>query len=84
MTTRALLLVVAILAGCAPVTSNVVRVPVPVPCEIPAVAPPVLPIDDVAPDADIFTIDRALWASLERLEAHVDQLRALLDGCRAK
>jgi len=81
--TMALILLMAVIfTGCAPITSNVVRVPVPVPCEIPDVPVPALPIDAVASDADLFTIDRALWASLERLEAYVAQLRTMLDGCR--
>lgn len=78
------LIVIAALTGCAAQTSNIVHVPVPVPCEIPDVLAPSLPIDVLVPDADIFTIDRALWASIERLEAHVERLSALLDGCRSK
>lgn len=74
--------IIMAMGGCAPITSNVVHVPVPVPCEIPDVPAPVLPIDSVSKDADQFTVTRALWATVERLESYVAQLRTVLDACR--
>ncbi len=73
-----------ILSGCAGVNTVVQKVPVPVPCEVPDIPQPPLPIDSVAPDADIFVVDRALWASLEVIEGYVGQLRAAAEGCRSK
>lgn len=74
------LLLAALLAGCA-TTSHTVEVPVPVPCEVPDVPKPALPIDAVPLDADIFAKVRALIASVELLEGDNDRLRAAIVGC---
>lgn len=76
------MVIIMAMGGCAPITSNIVHVPVPVPCEIPDVPVPAVPIDSVSKDADLFTVNRALWATVERLEAYIAQLRTMLDGCR--
>lgn len=81
-TTAAVIIMALVFVGCGAITSNVVHVPVPVPCEIPDVPVPALPIDSVSKDADLFTVNRALWATVERLEGYVAQLRTTLDGCR--
>lgn len=71
-----------LVAGCGTITTNTIRVPVPVPCEVPDVPQPALPVDTVPASADVFTIDSALWATLEILEAYIGQLRAVAAGCR--
>lgn len=83
ITMAVVILMAVVITGCGAVTSNTVHVPVPVPCNIPDVPAPALPIDSVAKDADIFTIVRALWATVERQESYVLQLRTMLDGCRS-
>lgn len=70
-----------VLAGCATRTITV-QVPVPVPCQMPDLPKPALPIDTVLPDADIFVIDRALWATLELVEGYIVQLQTAMAGCR--
>jgi hypothetical protein len=71
------------ISGCATVPSTVrVEVPVPIYCEAPSVAAPVLPIDGLDPMATAFQTTRALWASLELLEAYTAQLRVAVDACR--
>jgi hypothetical protein len=71
--------------GCSlPARTITQQVPVPVPCEVPDIPRPPLPVDSVPESADIFVIDRALWASLEIIEGYVGQLRAAAEGCRSK
>lgn len=77
-------LAIVTLTGCAGVNTVVQYVPVPVPCEVPDIPEPVLPIDAVTPDQDVFVVSRALWATLEVLEGYVAQLRAAAAGCRAE
>lgn len=77
------LALVYILAGCATVRTERVNVPVPVPCNPPVVASPPLAVDGLDAQADIFEYTRALWASVEQLESHADQLQAALEACRS-
>lgn len=73
------------LSGCSlPARTITQQVPVPVPCEVPDIPRPSLPIDSVPESANIFVVDRALWASLEIIEGYVGQLRAAAEGCRSK
>lgn len=74
-------LLVLLFAGCATRTITV-QVPVPVPCQMPDIPKPALPIDTVPQDADIFVIDRALWASMELIEGYIVQLQTAMAGCR--
>ncbi len=71
--------------GCAllPTRTITVNVPVPVPCQMPDIPKPALPIDIVDPtDPNIFYVDRALWATLELLEGYIVQLQTAMAGCR--
>ena len=69
------------LAGCAARTVTV-EVPVPVACKVPEVSTPAYAIDGVPENADIFTIVRALWATIEQHEAHEIETQAAIDACK--
>lgn len=69
------------LAGCAGRVAQI-EVPVPVACKVPEIEKPALAIDTIAPDADIFTIVRALWATVEQMEAHEVEMQAAIDACK--
>lgn len=74
-----------VLSGCAttqPGDPITVRVPVPVPCDPPAVQRPAMPVDSLAPGSDVFQVARAHWAEREIREGYETQLRAAVDGCR--
>lgn len=81
---RAIAIVLAVaLGGCAtaavPVT---VEVPVVVYCAAPVVPAPALPIDSLVAGSDVFVSVRALWATVEVLEAYGARLQVALDACR--
>ena len=73
-----------LLAGCsAPLPRTVeVRVPVPVPCVSEIPARPALAWDDLA-GAPVYEQVRALLIDSGRLVVHSDELRAVLEACRA-
>lgn len=72
-----------LLAGCATSgTTSVVKVPVPVPCTIPPLPRPVLPVDTLAVDANVFTAARAAWASISLLEGWAGTAEAAMQACR--
>lgn len=81
---------VVALAGCAdqPVAVDpvVVEIPVPVPCEAPAVTEPVWALDTVQLSgdrkADLVLIWRAAEAELEQRRAYVLVLKAAVEACR--
>lgn len=80
---RATALVLGLLAGCASQPQTIeVRVPVPVPCQIPDIPWPALPIDSLPADADVFVASRALWASLELMEGWAATAEAAMSACR--
>jgi hypothetical protein len=65
--------------------TETVEVPIPVPCNPPQVDPPAKPIDGLDPAAmTIFESTRALWATVEALEGHAEQLRVSVDACRSR
>lgn len=74
----------AALTACATTAPRTVTVdvPVPVPCHVEAVDDPVLPVDALAGDEDIFVINRALWASIEIYAGHVLKLMTANEACR--
>ena len=77
---------VLMLSGCASMLPAflTVRVPVPVPCNVPAIARPVLPVDSLNVDDNVFVVNRALWATDEIREGYEIRLVAALDSCREK
>jgi len=74
------------LSGCALIPGTTVRqnVPIPVPCDVPDIPTPSVPIDSMPAQPDVFVTGRALWATVETLEGHAAQMRAALDACRSK
>ena len=69
--------------GCA-TTTHTVSVPVPVPCDPPKVDKPTLPIDALPTGSTIFDQVKALWATVETLEAYAGQLNVAIDACRGE
>lgn len=74
----------ALLSGCALLngTTTRVEVPIPVPCNPPAIEAPARPIDGLTPEANEFEYVRALWATLETLEGYTQHLEVAVDACR--
>lgn len=72
------------LAGCAATASKPVevRIPVPVPCQAPALEPPRFATADLRPADDLQTKVRALLAERQQHLAYETRLRAALDACR--
>jgi len=71
------------LSGCAMFArTNIVEVPVPVPCIVPDIPRPAFAIDGVSPEADLFVVARALWATVEQWEAYEIQLQAAIAACK--
>ncbi|MDD5586541.1 MAG: hypothetical protein PHY92_06250 [Alphaproteobacteria bacterium] len=74
-----------LLAGCGaqtvyrPVT---VEVPMPVPCQPPAILHPVWPTESLSPHATILDQVKALLAENELRQAYEGQLEAALQACR--
>lgn len=69
------------LAGCAGRVAQI-EVPVAVPCRAPDIPKPAFAIDTITPDADVFEVARALWATIEQYEAYELQLQAAVDACK--
>lgn len=85
MTRVIAILLPILLAGCAARPATVrtvqVRVPVPVPCEYPALPPrPVLPLASLSDDASDADVARATVASLHAMTGYARQLEILLQG----
>lgn len=80
------MLLASILSGCAGlVETTTVEVPIPVACDPPQVLEPSKPVDGLDPArATAFEFERALWATVEALEGHAEQLRASADACRSR
>ena len=82
-----ILLVVWLLTGCAtaPEPARVLRVnvPIPVACQEPVPAKPVLPVDSLPASADLDRFVQAAIATIERLTGYSGQLETALDNCRA-
>ena len=69
--------------GCQTAPQTVeVKVPIGIPCTIPDIPRPSLPVDSLTPDADIFVATRALWATVELLEGWAAQAEAAMGACR--
>ena len=83
MRTLALLLACS-LSGCGTLfgPTVTVKVPVPVPCNPPAVDRPAMPTEALLGLEDVFVVGRALWAELEVRDGYEERLRAAVDGCR--
>ncbi|MCP1622134.1 hypothetical protein [Pseudomonas nitroreducens] len=75
---------VLLLTGCAVTVPKPVdvRIPVPVPCQAPAVETPRFATADLRPADDLQTKVRALLAERQQRLAYETRLRAALDGCR--
>lgn len=68
------------LAGCS--TVNPIEVPVPVPCKIPAVEIPALPVDALQGNENIFDKTKALWSSIETQEAVIKEMQSAMKACQ--
>ena len=86
---RLILLTVALaasfaLAGCAtpPPQTITVKVPVAVPCAIPEIPRPALPVDNLTVETDVFEVSRAAWSSIVILEAWQVKAEAAMGACR--
>ncbi len=74
----------ALLYGCATMgAQGTVEVPVPVPCQVPNIKKPALPVDALTGVADIFTIVKSLWASDLLRQGYEQELEAALQACAA-
>ncbi|WP_019703086.1 hypothetical protein [Paracidovorax oryzae] len=77
----------ALLAGCTTVPPRVevqrVNVAVPVECQEPVPARPVMPTDALRPGAPIDDFVRAAMAELQRREGYEGQLLIALQACRS-
>ena len=60
-----------------------VKVAVPVPCQEPEPARPVMPTEHLAGDADVDAYVQAAAAEIERREGYEDQLVTALRNCKA-
>lgn len=82
-----LLILAAMLAGCAakPVETRIIEKPVPVYCtvKLPAECREAYAVDRVSPADDALTINRALRVEIEERGACEVRLRAALNGCNA-
>ena len=78
------LVVAASLVGCGTVEYRTVevKVPIPVPCAVPAPQAPNFARKQVVPGADIFALAAAYAAELIQREAYEDQLKAAIAGCQ--
>lgn len=76
----------AALSGCAAdpivVRTVQVKVPVPVPCDAPAIERPVYALETVDEGADVYELARAALAEIEQREAREIRLEAALNSCR--
>ena len=74
---------VSLCAGCSTTgTTTQIRVPVAVPCVIQPLPRPVLAVDTLKADSDVFLTARALWSSLADLEGHLGLLEVAMQSCR--
>jgi hypothetical protein len=82
MRLAAVLLVLALLAGC-PIASAPGRVSqaVEVPCEVSLPPRPVFPVDRLTGVESVFEIGAALWADRQARRAYELQLETALAGC---
>lgn len=81
---RIALVLAVIVAGCAstPATApGVVKEAVVLPCQTDLPPRPVMPVESLALDADIWTIGTALWAERKVREAYEIALATRLKGC---
>jgi len=82
----AVVMLAALLAGCA-VTPRVeveqVNVPVPVECQEPVPARPVMPTDSLRAGANVDDFTRAAMAEIRRREGYEGQLLNALEACRS-
>lgn len=75
----------ALLAGCATkkhVETQRVAVPIPVQCQEPVPARPVMPTDSLGGGATLDQFARAAMAEIERREGYEVELRTALENCR--
>ena len=75
----------ALLAGCATkkhVETQRVAVPIPVQCQEPVPARPVMPTDSLGGGATIDQFAQAAMAEIERREGYEVELRTALENCR--
>ena len=59
-----------------------VRVPISVPCSVPEVPRPELPIDNLVVGDDVWVVSRALWATTDLLESYIIKLQAAISACQ--
>ena len=80
----ALLVFCLVFSGCGFVTKTVqVPQPYPVYCEVEEPPKPVLPVDGLSSETtNLFEISRALWATIELLEVHLERLSVLVKACK--
>lgn len=77
-------LLAVFLAGCGTTRiPDVVRVPVPVPCEVAVPAEPEWAVVDLTPRSTIYEKVRALLAERRQRVAYEAQLRATIEACRS-
>lgn len=75
----------ALLAGCATkkhVETQRVAVPIPVQCQEPVPARPVMPTDSLGGGATLDQFAQAAMAEIERREGYEVELRTALENCR--
>lgn len=75
----------ALLAGCATkkhVETQRVAVPIPVQCQEPVPARPVMPTDSLGGGATLDQFAQAAMAEIERREGYEGELLAALENCR--
>lgn len=75
----------ALLAGCATkkhVETQRVAVPIPVQCQEPVPARPVMPTDSLGGGATLDQFAQAAMAEIERREGYEGELRTALENCR--
>ena len=66
-----------------PVELQKINIALPVPCQVSAPEPPVMPTESLAPGVPPFVLLRAALAETDRREAYEGQLVAALASCRA-
>ena len=80
---RLIALIGLFIAGCATGTNTVeVKVPVSVPCRVEHIDMQPLPVDAMQGTEDIFSITKALWATVELQSADIIKLKAAVDACQ--
>ncbi|MGO4815243.1 hypothetical protein AB4156_37655 [Cupriavidus sp. 2MCAB6] len=84
---KSILVLGTLLAGCAGAPqvitqTKTVEVPVAVPCKVPQVARPAWALDQVDPDADVFTKGRAALVEVRQRAAYEVRLEAAVAACQ--